>query len=967
MVKMGLRLFHRKSHKRSHSSAYLSDADITGNVNASDLPPRNQTFEPSQSHPKRQKTRPREHNKLRRHDSSYSYSPGRQDSIQFTRNLNERRHSPQRISSSPHQHHSPQHEHPHQHKDYTGRPPLSHQSTAFVRRDGSHECDKLPTLRSRTKSQRTKRSKPSRRRKVDREREAQIKAMMRIPEPIRPATDAWMARRPIGHKYRNTKTTGGFLSPSSLISLPTAPSIRSIISTDSEHAGYGVSMLESLAPRPTLKYSSLPAQLAQHVIGEYQPFGEEQGQRTIATGLQHTQSHKRKLADWPPIPDSTLRAHKRVDDLADDLNASEIRELMERDMRRRELRKKKEMERVERRLVRRARTEMDMAQLYEGCGKASPPNLERGVLGRELARIGVSQPPSAVVTSSCPRGPTKAIGNSRNRPRSRSPSDCMSISSSQPRPLEYFHRPESLDIANENIDNDNDQKLHFSTPPSEFPNPNSPAPLSQYQPRQNGVPNSLDMDHASSQRTKVNTSHYSVDIGSAAAAVAALADLSQRKISINRRKSDRRVLTKKSRSKSPPQTHQTQSVLSSARHDDNSTIYKESETGTSGQASRLSWTAIFKWPGRRKRYSADPASFSNASRDSMHGTPYASVAPSISNNVAAASTSISAASSCPPHLHPGSIPIAPNVTFIRPSQDGSCGPRRTTSRFREDLPETLTPVHHTQFASPVNSAPDHFEPVSISSEHLELECNSPEPTQPQESLGPLLHTEQKLGRASPISIPVSSMNPSPEPNSISMASIDSEGSWFGGGRRRNHSLPLLRHQQLEKMRYSRAASATHPNTNNIDDEFGFGDDKYVSCLSPALADGSSVPEGEPRLTSSVDDCDPADGETIWGAISTPTIIHRQAPRVKSSEGLLNTNNANTDLWKDEKGDSGVETESDSSVEPTEITAVHRATSINLGHHRMRHVSAGSAKLLELSPNVSGEVKRRSFEPQMFTQ
>jgi hypothetical protein len=71
--------------------------------------------------------------------------------------------------------------------------------------------------------------------------------------------------------------------------------------------------------------------------------------------------------------------------------------------------------------------------------------------------------------------------------------------------------------------------------------------------------------------------------------------------------------------------------------------------------------------------------------------------------------------------------------------------------------------------------------------------------------------------------------------------------------------------------------------------------------------------------------------------------------MKSREGLLNMSGEEDDSDTDEHHDG-------EKGDP----ALQRATSINLGRGHVRHISAGSAKLLELTPRTSVDVQRRSL-------
>ena len=952
MVRMGLRLFHKRSHKRSRSGTNLSGLDASPTVHEGSQP--SQTLDAFQSNPKRQRTARTEPNKLRRRNRTYSFPPGREDSIRVTGSRqNHRRISPQRKGK---------------HVPSSNRTPFlsSHnqsckqnqQSGGPVSRNELREWYRVPTLQNLPPNAQTKRAKSSRRRRVDRQREAEIRALTIVPEPVRPSVEQWMAGRPMGKDSRRTRT-GKYFGQLSDISLPSAPSIRSNMSVDSEYASWKVSALESLAPRPTLRmYSNIPAYHihAQADTQNNPVYGP--GGKINDNGPVRTQSQNRKFCDRPPIPEATLRAHKRIDDLADEFTASDIRELMERDKRRRERRKQREQERIERRLARQAR-----AQREEARQGSSTPSLERGVLGRELAGLGVAQPPSAVVTSS--RARTSVEDNDSDGKTS---SNCESTSSSQPRPLDHFHRPESAHMHHVGP--------YLPTPP---PDAGSQAEVQTQHVEVATVSpadfaDSAAVEEATDEVPSVASAPSSV-VAAASPAESPVSGIPERKSSINRRKSDRRVLQKKSRSKSPPSTHRQGATSSQLRRDDVSTTRQSSETGTSSRASRLSWTAIFKWAGRRRMFGG-PSSFSNASRESMQ------VARAHNSSLAAVAAA-SSASAVSLAAHLSSVPSAPNVNSIPTQRDaGPYPPRRTVSRFREDLPETSLSLPRSQTHSP-NAGIVPYMPSPVTDEHMEPENHSTEPT----PIGDreLECTYREGDRVSPTSLQLSSVDPSPEPQSISLASLDSEGSWFGGGlggssRTRKHVNSLSVYQQHEQQQQLQEQGQGQQldkdgelcTPTNVENELSVAEDEHLPLLNPALGHGLRMftEEGRP----SPDGEEAMHGEATWGSLPrTPNVVHPKPRKMKSSEALLNASQDREDiemadaetskeLQVDENKEEGVDdTESDSAGEK-DLIGVQRATSIHLGHSHVRHISAGSAKLLELTPRASVEVRRRSTEP-----
>lgn len=89
----------------------------------------------------------------------------------------------------------------------------------------------------------------------------------------------------------------------------------------------------------------------------------------------------------------------------------------------------------------------------------------------------------------------------------------------------------------------------------------------------------------------------------------------------------------------------------------------------------------------------------------------------------------------------------------------------------------------------------------------------------------------------------------------------------------------------------------------------------------------------------------------------PTIV-RQGPRARSREGLLNDFQAGEESI--EASPTSPEEESPSAqVSSPETSFIHRATSVDLGKGHARHISAGSARLLNLPPRSSTELKRLS--------
>jgi len=118
-----------------------------------------------------------------------------------------------------------------------------------------------------------------------------------------------------------------------------------------------------------------------------------------------------------------------------------------------------------------------------------------------------------------------------------------------------------------------------------------------------------------------------------------------------------------------------------------------------------------------------------------------------------------------------------------------------------------------------------------------------------------------------------------------------------------------------------------------------------------------------------EDGDGNEGESLrpgaeWKDVAShqPTVIHRE-PHVKSREGLLNEFMEGAGTPESLSPSKGGESPQFDYPGPHEAAEVRRATSVDLGKKHARHMSAGSAKLLEVHPSTrSLENKRRTPPP-----
>ncbi|KAK1972306.1 hypothetical protein LY78DRAFT_391507 [Colletotrichum sublineola] len=856
----------RSGRKRPRSGANLSDVEAafpphqltgltTGEYEA--------TFATARGAATPKKQRLEQHHPsssmLARGERTYSFSPGRNDSIRV---------AGQKGSVPP------------------GPGPLTGPFPA-VRNDGEEKGDpawqRAPTLHN-ARSARLQQWKPSRRktskkrRKADTDREAEIKAMANF-GPVRPAADPWTSGRPIRKQSKRLKTGLGFRRsferPQSDVSLPT--SIHSSMSSENELHSFRVSALEALAPRPTLRFTVQP---------RWGPSSSSAPSRTQQQ--QQQQQPKRKLSER--VPESAVRAHKRVDSFADDLDAADLRELMERDNRRRERKRQRDQERMERRLARRAEMQREMEDEARRSGSPPPVNLERGVMGREIG-LGIDAP-SAVVTSSRKRSWSSSRRSQRisraQEPESSHP-DAMDVEPAEPEVVRYFHRTTSI--------------------PSEVP----PSPTVPAEP----VP------QRKTSGAKVTP-----------------------KRSIRLRRS---FLRKMSRSRSPNATESDQHAASqySSRQDEGETPRKTSE---SGSRTRI-FSALFRL-GKRNRRNSGPSSFSNTSREEMQAAAAAAQA-LMQTHMQQQQEQQQQEQYEESHAQAPAQTIPPPVNYI-PRKVSNGVPKRTRSRFREDLPELPLSPPDSRVGSPEVEEPLPVVSESGSGENADQDAAAAAaaatvrhdtPTSDLRRVDDKMERLEKM-RQTPTSMR-HSIQPSPEP--VSLASIDSEGSWLSGrvGPRRSSGPMRGSMQRLPPRIITRTPSP-------IGTEEELADDEYLSNLATpsrvVAHDDEDDDERTPRKStgdafpsSDEDDVMMEDNEADmrWGSVEKPHASVVQHQRIKSREGMLNSF-------------AGDDASLSSSPEASEGESpkLQRATSVTLSRGSARHVSAGSAKVLDVSSRSS---------------
>lgn len=201
-----------------------------------------------------------------------------------------------------------------------------------------------PEITSVRSSQSPRNAAPQRRKSGKRReqslREEEIRAMSApLQIPKRPAGVNNDLLRRDSKKARRTLTKRPPEDPrGSNVSLPFQDSIHSSMSGHSEQRGWEVSAISVFSPRPTVRLSG--------------PGYSTQQPAHSSSKISRKGSNKKRL---PAIAqDTNQKDRRRIADLANDLDASELRAVLERDQRRKEQKDAEQHEKLERKLRRRA-------------------------------------------------------------------------------------------------------------------------------------------------------------------------------------------------------------------------------------------------------------------------------------------------------------------------------------------------------------------------------------------------------------------------------------------------------------------------------------------------------------------------------------------------------------------------------------------------------------------------------------
>ena len=685
------------------------------------------------------------------------------------------------------------------------------------------------------------RRKSSKRKAEDQAREQEIKALS-SPIPIPKRSQAQGA----GLLARESKRIPGGLNrnlqrPLSEVSLPLQESIHSSNSGVPDSHAFKVSAFDALSPRPTIKYSENPRWTA--------------GGSNLGASRTSTRKDKR-----PSLPGDVGNSRARVDNLADDLDAGSLREVMERDRRRREVKRKNDHEKLQRRLQRRAEKQKAESRTDQ-VSSAQNDNLIRDGLAVEIPEL------------LAPQNDSLMLEPTMGREEAKSPDSWLDDTSRE----------------NDNMENPFDDRMAGS-------HLEPPTPEEKDEPV----------------------------IETAKAVRLSAASMSPPTSPI------------RAHARGPSNLSTLDDLASRSTPDVAERLRPEDARRGSDTSARLagSWTSFFRRSGTRgarnssERGRATPSEFSNTSRESFARQ-------------------------------------APPPVFVRNVRERSGTPVRTQSKFREDLPELpiSPPVSRVQSPELAGSSPyiDH-------ASKLPTIGDATAETAPRLSdVHPAYREEvaQSIRGASP-DLPITNVM------SQSMASVDSEGSWLSGRPAKRSSQPP------NPLRTSGGSYSQNVPEEQVNSDEGRGSveggsaNRDASSPIGAYVPGYFTSQINARSTSPGDESDYEEAATSPEAASPeevpkvhtvvgrhPTIVSRSM-RAKSREGLLDDFGIDDSTASSPSGDSP----SDPPMRVRDIhregSSIHRATSVDLGKSgHARHISAGSARLLDLPPRTSAELKRLS--------
>ncbi|PGG97098.1 hypothetical protein GX51_07499 [Blastomyces parvus] len=680
-----------------------------------------------------------------------------------------------------------------------------------------------PTLHGRRTSPEASllRRKSSKRRRNDSARELEIKNMsshvtvLRRPSTISSPKQWWESNK---RGTRNIKTAHG-PPVSSHVSLPVDSGRSSPF--DMEPCTFRISPFAALTPRPILRYAEEPR------------YGLESRDHSRAS----TSKDRRQV-----IPAEDLTRISRIHDLADDMDASALRELMERDRRRKEMKRLADQQKLQRKLQRRADRQREQE-------RRNPPVPSQLTTSGDGVGLPASPKPGATenVVVTIP---------------DRISADTADATASS----ESWLRDPSKESLHNMTSSPKDQTLSRVNSGSAI----SGSPRG----RSSNISHDISMSGMSGQHS-IEQAH--------GAKAADRAGISQALENARGSTADR------------PRNFE---------------LEKRHSSDNAGKLS-TSWTAFFRRGGSRfRRPNAErtktPSEFSIPSRESFQR---------INQQPAPAQP----------------IPI-PDRSYLRPGMLP-----RSQSKFTEHFTEPIT-----EFPPPPGRDFQSSSDPQLSSAAVRLPVAGAAAN----------NGHYNVNRDSAVVTPEqrdynrSSGAGSPETNAESillahsLASIDSEGSWLSGRPSRRFSQPPKN-------------SSSANSTKEILDEYEEYKHRDDNDYDP-----------QPPMPLEEDD---NEEETLHASVGKRALLVRPDHRPFSNNGNIvvgdddDNNDNNKHLYMETGGVRNDTTDSPSPVSPLEADSeLRRATSVDLGRQHVRHISAGSAKLLEISRRAS-EAKRLSVD------
>ena len=755
----------------------------------------------------------------------------------------------------------------------------------------------IPTLRPKRSAVAAEvlRSKSTKSRSSFRDREKEIRARtspIPIPIPKRPASFvsgvfSRSSRKIVGDLDRR------FTSPESGFSSPMAPSPRTSFSEESGIArSYTVTTFAALSPRPTIRYGQSPRSAA---LTPKSSKRKDKG-RAISENI-------------PPLPNP----RSRIKDLANDLDARALREVMERDKRRKDRKKAVDPAKLERKL------EQSLKKQKAKEIAAEPIELE----GSPIEVGAITPPPQPEVeeeTGTITPLPEPEIEEETGRitpvpeletEENKNDRQDVPISPRKAMAPPLWTRTKSTEEAPP-------VSPLFETSPQQTI---EPPPLASRRTTETSIPWQSESRRISSEQISIRDDPIidtatAVRLSTISMSPPASPTISREPIMNQSLLSH---ITSTARDSPEPSSYTSAAA-------DIPSIPRKSSQGNVKQGS--SWASIFKRAGTKRKVSTDKekkavskTEFSNVSRESFQRKK----------------------------LPPGAVPV------VQRSFQRSGGPlQRKQSKFREHLsddfvyPATSSPISPPQ--SRIQSPEPEDRPLSPyldDTRKLDEFNNDDSMITPIEDVHPALR--DRITRSREHSLQGQTMDSALL--SQSLASIDSEGSWLSGKPHKRSSVPIT--ESLVSLNQLDESEQPDFARRDIAGNATSG----PGGLSSQLRDLRSSPADADTLSRQGKQF-PFDADVKYDAVQghRPNIVQRPSV-ARSREGLLEEFPA----YNDETPVSPISPEEFPESPYSIESSVHRATSVNVrprGGHA-RQLTAGSARLLDIPPRSSSDTKRSS--------